>query len=65
MNVFQGVLNQLVAMEVKLDDEIHALCLISSLLDSEETPIVFLINYAPNSVLTLKIVNESMLNKEK
>lgn len=64
LNVFQGILNQLATLGMKLDDEIHALCLISSLPDSWETLIVSLNNSTPNGVFTLKIVKESMLNEE-
>ena len=31
LNVFQGILNQLATLDMKLDDEIYALCLIGSL----------------------------------
>ena len=64
LNIFQGILNQLAALDMKLDDEIHALCLISSLPDSWETLVVSLSNSAPDGVLTLKMVKESMLNEE-
>ena len=51
-------------LDMKLDDEIHALCLIDSLPDSWETPVVSLSNSAPDDVLTLKMLKETMLNEE-
>lgn len=51
-------------MEMKLDDEVHALIVLSSLLDNWETLIVSLDNSALNSILTTKMVKEIMLNKE-
>ena len=57
-------MNQLAGMDMELDDEILALCLISSLPDSWETLVVSLSNSAPSGKLTLKMVKESMLNEE-
>lgn len=51
-------------MEMKLDDEIHTLCLIGSLPDSWETLAMSLIYFIPNGILTLKMVKVSMLNEE-
>lgn len=51
-------------MQMKLDEEIHALSLIGSLPGSFETLVMSLINYVPSGLLTLKMVKESMLNKE-
>lgn len=64
LNIFHGILNQLVTLDMKLDDEIHTLCLINSLLDCWEILIVSLSNSASDGVLTLKMVKESMLNNE-
>lgn len=51
-------------MELKLNEEIHALYLLSSLPDSWEALIVSYINYVRNGVHTLNMVNKSMLNEE-
>ena len=64
LNVFQGILNQLVVMEMKMNDEIYTLYLIGLLLNSWDTFVVFLINSTLNSIFTLKMVKENMLNKE-
>ena len=64
LNTFQGIVNQLTGMDMKLEDEILALCLISSLPDSWKTLVVSLSNSAPSGKLTLKMVKESMLNEE-
>ena len=52
-------------MEMKLDDEVHALILSSSLPNSLETLVASLSKSTPNGVLTTKMVKESMLNEEK
>ena len=51
-------------MEINLDDEIYALCLIGLLSYGWETLIVSFIYYTPNNVVTLKIVKESMLMRK-
>ena len=63
LNVFQDILNQLDTMEINLDDEIYALCLIGLLSYGWETLIVSFIYYTPNNVVTLKIVKEIMMRK--
>jgi len=42
------MVNQLTTMEILLDDELLALLLLSSLLDSWETLVVSLSNFVPN-----------------
>ena len=64
LNIFQGILNQLVALDVKLDNEIYTLRLIGSLPNSWETLAVSLSNSTLDGALTLKMVKESMLNEE-
>lgn len=49
---------------MELEDEIHALCLNSSLSNSWEN-LVSLSNSTPDGVLTLKMMKENMLNEEK
>ena len=51
-------------MKIVLDDELQALFLLSSLPDSWETLVVTISNSAPNSVLSLDVIKESMFNKE-
>lgn len=50
-------------MNVK--DEMGALLLLSSLLDSWETMVVLLSNSAPNVTLTMDVVNDSLFNEEQ
>ena len=64
LNVLQDILNQLDTMEINLDDEIYALCLIGLLSYGWESLIVSFIYYTPNNVVTLKIVKESMLMRK-
>ena len=48
---FQDLVNQMVTMKLVIDDELQALLVLSSLLDSWETLVVSLSNSAPNGVL--------------
>ena len=61
---FQGLLNEFSTMKLELDDEVHALLLLSSLPDSWKTLVVSLSNSAPNGVITVNMVKDSMFNKE-
>ncbi|CAL8081528.1 unnamed protein product [Prunus armeniaca] len=62
---FQGLINLLTNMKMVLDDELQALELLSSLPDSLDTLVVSLSNSAPQGVLTLDIVKDSMFNEEE
>ena len=64
LSEFQDLVNQMVTMKLVIDDELQALLLLSSLPDSWETLIVSLSNSAPNGVLQLAIVKDSLLNEE-
>ncbi|VFQ83323.1 unnamed protein product [Cuscuta campestris] len=64
MNEFQGVVNQLVRMKMKLEDELQALLLLSSLPDSWDTLVVLLSNSAPDGKMTMEMVKASLLNEE-
>uniref|UniRef100_A0A2N9HS63 Reverse transcriptase Ty1/copia-type domain-containing protein n=1 Tax=Fagus sylvatica TaxID=28930 RepID=A0A2N9HS63_FAGSY len=64
LSEFQDLVNQLTRMNLVVDDELQALLLLSSLLDSWETLVVSLSNFAPNGVLQLAIVNNSLFNEE-
>ena len=61
---FQGMVNQLTNMKMVLDDELQALLLLSSLPDSWDTLVVSLSNSAPQGVLSLSTVKDSMFNEE-
>jgi hypothetical protein len=61
---FQGLLNELSTMKLALDDEVQALLVLSSLLDSWKTLVVSLSNSAPNGVITMGMVKDSMFNEE-
>lgn len=64
MNEFQGVVNQLAGMKMKLEDELQALLLLSSLPDSWDTLVVSLSNSAPDGKMTMDMVTTSLLNEE-
>ncbi|VFQ89935.1 unnamed protein product [Cuscuta campestris] len=63
MNEFQGVVNQLAGMKMKLEDELQALLLLSSLPDSWDTLVVSLSNSAPDGKMTMEMVKASLLNE--
>ena len=64
LSEFQDLVNQMVTMKLIIDDELQALLLLSSLPDSWETLVVSLSNYAPNGVLQLAMVKDSLFNEE-
>ena len=61
---FQGLLNELSTMKLELDDEVHTLLLLSSLLDNWETLVVSLSNSAPNGLITVNMVKNNIFNEE-
>lgn len=61
---FQDIINKLTTMKIILDDELQALFLLSSLPDSWETLVVTISNSAPDGVLSLDVIKESMFNEE-
>jgi hypothetical protein len=61
---FQGLLNELSTMKLVLDDNVQALLMLSSLPDSWETLVVSLSNSAPNGVMTIGMVKDSMFNEK-
>lgn len=61
---FQDIINKLTTMKVVLDDELQALFLLSSLPDSWETLVVTISNSAPDGVLSLDVIKDSMFNEE-
>jgi hypothetical protein len=64
LNDFQGCFDQLSDMGVKFNDEILALWLLNTLLDSWETFRVSSINVAPKGNVTMEYVKSYVLNKE-
>ncbi|GMI83398.1 hypothetical protein HRI_002009100 [Hibiscus trionum] len=60
----QSVMNQLLGMGVKFDDEILRLWLLVTLPDSWETFRVSLINFAPQRIITLDLAKSGVLNEE-
>jgi hypothetical protein len=61
---FQGLLNDLFTMKLALDDEMQALLVLSFLPDSWETLVMFFSNSAPNGMITIDMVKDSMFNEE-
>ena len=64
LSEFQDLVNQMVTMKLKIDDELQALLLLSSLLNNWETLVVSLSNSTPNGVLQLPMVKDSLFNEE-
>ena len=64
LSEFQDLVNQMVTMKLIIDDNLQALLLLSSLLDSWETLVVSFSNSAPNGVLQLAMVKDSLFNEE-
>ena len=64
LNNFKGLINQLAKIEIKLDDELQALLLLSSFIESWDTLVVTLSNSAPMRKLTVDTVTDSLLNEE-
>ncbi|PNY02459.1 hypothetical protein L195_g025768 [Trifolium pratense] len=62
MSVFLNTLNQLAAINIKLDDELQALLLLSSLPNKCE--VVTLTNSTLSVMLVMSMVKESMHNEE-
>ncbi|GFS33873.1 hypothetical protein Acr_00g0031020 [Actinidia rufa] len=61
---FQSLINQLTSVDLQFDDEMQALLLLSSLLESWETLVVSLSNSVPNEKLTTSMVMDALFNKE-
>ena len=64
LNVFQGLINETVSLDIPLADEVLALLLPRSLPDSWETLVVTLGNSPPQGKLTLDTLKSSLLNEE-
>nr|QIA97933.1 hypothetical protein AP_R.00g000310-v1.0.a3 [Amaranthus palmeri] len=61
---FHGITQQLSAMEIKFDDEVQGLLLLSTLPDSWDTFRMTLCNGAPSGKVTLDFVKVGILNEE-
>ncbi|KAG6385427.1 hypothetical protein SASPL_154262 [Salvia splendens] len=57
LNAYKGLINQSINMKIFLDDEVIALLLLNSLLDSWDTLV-------PGGALTLQMVKDCLLNEE-
>ncbi|KAK8650924.1 hypothetical protein V6N13_140545 [Hibiscus sabdariffa] len=64
LKTFKGHVNQLSMIEMKIDDELQALLLLSSLPESWDTLVVTLSNSAPYGKLTTDIVLDSLMNED-
>ena len=62
--MFSYLAKQLASAKLPLDDELHALFLLSSLPGSWETLIVSLKNYCQENKLSLEVVKMGLLNQE-
>ena len=61
---FQNLVNQLASVDLRFDDEMQALLLLSSLPENWETLVVSLSNSAPNGKLTTSMVMDALFNEE-
>ena len=57
-------MSSIVTIKLIIDDELPALLLLSSLTYSWETLVVSLINFAPNGMLQLAMVKDSLFNEK-
>lgn len=60
---FQDLVNRLTIMKMVLEDEMQALLLLSSLLNSCDTLVISLRNSASDGKLTMDMVKDSLLNE--
>ena len=65
LSEFQDLVNHMVTMKMIIDDELQALLLLSSLLDSWETLVVSLSNSASNGVLQFAMVKDSLFKETR
>lgn len=61
---FQDLVNRLTIMKMVLEDEMQALLLLSSLLNSRDTLVISMRNSASDGKLTMDMVKDSLLNEE-
>ncbi|VFQ65265.1 unnamed protein product [Cuscuta campestris] len=64
LNNFKGLVNQLTKVDMKIDDELQSLLLLSSLPESWDKLVVTLSNSTPEGKLTMDTVSDSLLGEE-
>lgn len=64
LNTFKGIVNQLTKADMKIDDELQTLLLLSSLPESWDTLVVTLSNSALDGKLVMDSVTDSLLSEE-
>ncbi|RDX81115.1 hypothetical protein CR513_38247, partial [Mucuna pruriens] len=64
LNEFQGIIDQMLGMGIKFENEILGLLLLNSLPESWETFKVSITNSTPNGIVSLQMVKGSVLNEE-
>ena len=61
---FQDLVNKLVGIKMSIDEDMQASLLLNSLPDSWETLVITITNSAPNRIVTMDMVKDSLLNEE-
>ncbi|RDY05381.1 hypothetical protein CR513_10796, partial [Mucuna pruriens] len=64
LNKFQGIIDQMSGMDIKFEDDILGLLLLNYLLESLETFKISITNSSPNGIVSLQMVNGSVINEE-
>ena len=64
LNTFQGIINQLVRMNIKFEEEMQGLWLLGTLSDSWEPFRTSLSNSAPDGTMNMDLVKSCVLNEE-
>lgn len=64
ISVFQNIVNQLAGTDIKVDDELQDLLLLSSLSDNLEVLVVTLTNSTLNGKLVMLIIKDRIFNEE-
>ena len=64
LNAFQGILNQLAAMNITFDNEVQGLWLLGTLPNSWETFRMSLSNFASNGIISMDLAKSRVLNEE-
>ena len=64
LNIFQGIINQLIGMNIKFENEVLGLWLFGILSDSWKTFRTSLSNLTLDGVMTMDLVKSSILNEE-
>ena len=64
LNTFQGIINQLVGMNIKFEEEVQGLWLLGTLSDSWETFKTSLSSSTPDSTMNMDLVKICVLNEE-